>query len=185
MDRSSDLIEQRMRAALHLPKSSSAPASTAPRGRHRFVQDGEVPVVMVNPRHPRAEEDRTVLAELERSLATEREARLAAEKALRQSEDMVRQLRTRLAHAEMAQREAVPAAPPDAAPAPAVAAVRAPRTRTRRAAEPVTEEVVEWWKPGLEGTLPQSGPLAANQQRRHTLRVSGPSAVQSRPRRLG
>ena len=87
MNDESDLIEARMRAALHLrrPSSSTSPSPARHAGRHRFVQDGEVPVVVVNPRQQRPEEERAALTALEGSLAREREARQAAEKALEQA----------------------------------------------------------------------------------------------------
>jgi hypothetical protein len=154
----SDLIEARMRAALHLRRSSSSsPVPAAHRGRHRFVQDGEVPVVVVNPRHHPPEEDRAALAELERALACERDARQAAEKALRQAAETIRRLQTRLAHAEIAGREAATAVPaPAAAEAPKAQEANPPKGRQRprrRSPEPVEDKPVEWWKPGWKERL--------------------------------
>ncbi len=180
----STISEDRMRAALQSsgsPASSSggsangAPSSGAPRGRHRFVQDGEVPVTVLNARHRGPEEGRAATADLERALATERDARSAAEKALLQAEETIRQLQTRLAHAEIALTElaAMPAPPVrEEEPAPA------PRQTRRRSAEAVAEsaevettdtdapgeeveaaepgsadEAIEWWRPGWRERL--------------------------------
>ena len=166
-----------MRAALQ----SSGPASptTGPHragGRHRFVQDGEVPVVVVNPRHRSPDEARGATAELERALSVERDARSAAEKSLLQAEDTIRQLRTRLAHAEIA-RDEIAAAPPPVAPAPMPeldaqsSALEeepaAPPKRAKRrtaevatdepAPETVEQEPIEWWRPGWRERLRGAG----------------------------
>ncbi|MDQ2803195.1 MAG: hypothetical protein M3Y41_11100 [Pseudomonadota bacterium] len=145
MNDASDLTEQRMRAALHLRPSSSPPSPAAPRGRHRFVQDGEVPVVVVNPRQHRPEENGVALAELERALASEREARQAAEKALQQAAETIRQLQTRLAHAEIAQREATPVPAPEM---PKADKANPPKKSQHRKRKPAEDKPVEWWKPG-------------------------------------
>ncbi len=164
-------FEGRMRAALSLPRTTSSPGP-ANHGRHRYVQDGEVPVVVINPRNRHPDEGRAAVAELERALGVERDARRAAEDALHQAEDTIRQLRTRLAHAEIAmaeiaQREAATQAapPPATAPVPAPAAVEelhtveAPREvpRAKRSKPAVTEdEPVEWWKPGWQERVSRS-----------------------------
>ena len=104
-----------------------------------------MPVVVVNPRHHRPEEDGAALAELERALASEREARRAAEKALQQAAETIRQLQTRLAHAEIAQREAAPAPAPETPKAEMVRPTKRPRSQART---PAKDKPVEWWKPG-------------------------------------
>jgi hypothetical protein len=149
-----DLIsEARMRAALQ----SRSPASYeghAPRSRQRFVQDGQVPVVVLNPRHHRVDKDRTAAAELERAIAFEREVRKAAETGLKQAEETIRQLQTRLAHAELARVEAA-----SVMPAPVVEAVlkkKVPPTKpqVKRAKPTLAEdEPVEWWTPGWRERL--------------------------------
>lgn len=153
MNDAPDLTEAHMRAALRLRPSSSSPSPTAPRARHRFRQDGEVRVEVVNPRPHRPEEDRAALAGLERALAREREARQAAETALRQALETVRQLQTRLAHAEIARREAAAPAPVPDAPK-AETASRPKRPPQRRARKPAEDKPVEWWKPGMAGAPP-------------------------------
>jgi hypothetical protein len=157
-----------MRAALHLrrPSSSTSPSPTRHAGRHRFVQDGEVPVVVVNPRQQRSEVEQAVLSALEGNLAREREARRAAETALEQATATIRQLQTRLAHAEMAQREAVLALALAAQATEVEQAVsaRPPKrveARSRRPAQarPRTEDTpIEWWKPGWKERFRDSQP---------------------------
>ena len=106
-----------------------------------------MPVEVVNPRLQRPEEDRAVLVELERALAREREARHAAERALQQALETIRQLQTRLAHAEIARKEATaPELVPDAPKA--ETASRPKRQPQRRARTPAEDKPVEWWKPG-------------------------------------
>ena len=139
-----------------------------------------MPVVVVNQRHRAPEETRAAVAELERSLGIEREARFAAEKALAQAEETIRQLRTRLAHAEIA-RDEVAAAPPPPVPPPAPseeeAAVLVAPKRGRPRKVPATDaaagdaaagdaatgadhaeedgsgEAIEWWRPGWRERL--------------------------------
>jgi hypothetical protein len=166
-------FEGRMRAALHLPRTTSSPAS-GHHGRHRYVQDGEVPVVVINARSRNPEDNRAAVAELERALGVEREARRVAEDALHQAEDTIRQLQTRLAHAEIAQREAAsppPPAPAPPAPAPPAPAPPAPAlvqaardeavppeaSRSKRSKPaPAEDEPVEWWKPGWQERVSRS-----------------------------
>ncbi len=175
----STISEDRMRAALQ-SSGSPSPNGGAPRGRHRFVQDGEVPVVVVNQRHRGPEESRAAVADLERLLGLERDARSTAEKALMQAEETIRQLRTRLAHAEIA-RDEVAAAPLPAPPAPSapveeeVVAAAPKRGRPRKvqsAQESGSEahatastddredesggEAIEWWRPGWRERLRNS-----------------------------
>ncbi len=175
----STILEDRMRAALQ--SSGPSPShGTAPRGRHRFVQDGEVPVtVLARQRGP--EESRAAVTELERALGIERDARAAAEKALQHAEETIRQLQTRLAHAEIARAETAALPAPMPVPSQANApsegedeAAPAPRRARRRPAEtaaaepqdidpaPVTEdadaadatdEAIEWWRPGWRERL--------------------------------
>ena len=163
-----------MRAALQ-SSGPPSPGSSAPRGRHRFVQDGEVPVVVVNGHRRAPEEGRAALTALEHTLELERAARAASEKALMQAEETIRQLRTRLAHAELAREERVredtareeaarveAAAPPPATEAPASVPApkrgRRPKAEASPAAEPDVEgEAIEWWRPGWKERLRQAG----------------------------
>lgn len=152
-----------MRAALRLnqpsPANSPSPSPSPPRppGRHRFVRDGEVPVVVVNARHQPSEAQRSALTTLKGDLAREHEARLAAEKALEHASATIRQLQTRLVHAEMNWRDARSAPAPAPAPErlePEPEQARAPRPSQRRVAKLTTtgrhaeDKPIEWWKPG-------------------------------------
>lgn len=95
------------------PARSSAPA-TGQRKR-RFVQDGEVPVTVL-PR--RGDRDPVTIrppmaglalhgSDAGAALAAERTAREQAEQALRDAQSTIRDLQTKLAHAELAQGEAM------------------------------------------------------------------------------
>jgi hypothetical protein len=79
------------------------------RGR-RFVKDGEVPVVVVHSAS-REGNDGTApvnrIAAAEQAARAERNAREQAERALAEAQATVQHLRTQLAHAEMAHREAL------------------------------------------------------------------------------
>jgi hypothetical protein len=104
-----------------------------------------VPVVVLNPRQ-RSPEDRTAVMRLEQAIAVEREARRATETALKQAEETIRQLQTRLAHAELARVEAA-----SVTPAPVVAAMPEetipPRVPRMKQVKPTLteDEPVEWW----------------------------------------
>ncbi len=87
--------------------------------RHRFVQDGEVPVVMVTNTNAassptgaaRASETRASRqAPTAADLNAERGARERTERALQQAQAVIRDLETKLAHAEMARTDAQNAA---------------------------------------------------------------------------
>jgi hypothetical protein len=88
--------------------------------RHRFVQDGEVPVVLAKHAGPggvatlvarggNAAPGTNRVAALSADLGMERAARERAEKGLSQAIATVRDLQTKLAHAELARTEAVEA----------------------------------------------------------------------------
>lgn len=81
--------------------------------KSRFVQDGEVPVVVVSNRPGRpdsngalAGNDRSRIADAEAALQRERAVREQVERELATSQNHVRDLQTRLAHAELARDEA-------------------------------------------------------------------------------
>ncbi len=125
---SSEQSEARMRQSLAMLSSSSPqPRNPQPRGpqhgspqqsrtsngaaprRHRFVQDGEVPVVHVSNTRPRDAAQQPPPPEP----ASDDAHRQAAEQRLRQAEraleaaqSNIRSLQTRLSHAELAQSEA-------------------------------------------------------------------------------
>lgn len=80
------------------------------RGR-RFVKDGEVPVVVVHSSSRDGGADGNMptnrIAAAEQATRAERSAREQAERALAEAQTTVQHLRTQLAHAEMAHREAL------------------------------------------------------------------------------
>lgn len=108
----SQSTESRMRRALGLQGSSrQAPQQRADqtRPRHRFVQDGGVPVVVLN---SRSDNDPTApfkarVAELDAALETERATHAMTRRTLHETMGNVQALQTRLAHAELAHEEAL------------------------------------------------------------------------------
>lgn len=106
--------ENRMRRALGLQGSTRQPPQQRAdqvRPRHRFVQDGGVPVVVLN---SRSDNDPTALfkariAELEVALETERTAHGATRRSLHEAQATVQAQQTRLAHSEFAHGEALAA----------------------------------------------------------------------------
>lgn len=95
--------------------SNGHAGAQAPQRRHRFVQDGEVPVTVVRPRNEHASDlSRAVPASpvnrmdvLQESLAAEQLARGAADRALEEAQATIRTLQTRLSHLELAREEAL------------------------------------------------------------------------------
>jgi len=119
-------VEERMRRALGLtgdragrsspsqterphvgPLGRSAGRSSADKPRHRFVQDGAVPVTVVN-RHRGDNADALTPGHdaIEAALQDERAARERAERSLQEALATIRDLQTKLGHAELARREA-------------------------------------------------------------------------------
>lgn len=104
--------ESRMRRALGLQGPSRQPPqqrADQARPRHRFVQDGGVPVVVLN---SRSDNDPTAtakarVAELEAALDAERAAHGSTRRALQEAHASAQALQTRLAHAELAHKEAL------------------------------------------------------------------------------
>jgi len=96
--------EEKMRRALGLTNDSSPqpqrPQLEPHRHKRRFVADGEVPVTVL-PSSGR----RSVVEDTER-VDAERHGREAAERSLAEAQHTIRDLQTRLAHAEMALNEA-------------------------------------------------------------------------------
>ena len=138
--------EMRVRRALGLdasPARAPHPQSDSSRTRRRFVQDGEVPVVVVHSdrRPDSAVQAGNRVAELEAALEAERTARAALARALDEARGTVQSLQTRLTHAELAFAEAL--ATEQAARAGAEAAVQA-------AGAPVSASAHATRKPKLE-----------------------------------
>ena len=89
------------------PPGRPAGRSSADKPRHRFVPDGAVPVTVIS-RHRTDEADGppTSRAAIETALQDERAARERAERSLQEALATVRDLQTKLGHAELARREA-------------------------------------------------------------------------------
>ena len=104
--------ENRMRRALGLQGPTRQPPQQRAdqvRTRHRFVQDGGVPVVVLN---SRSDNDPTAafkarIAELEAALEAERTAHGATRRSLHEAQAAAQAQQTRLAHAELAHSEAL------------------------------------------------------------------------------
>ncbi len=154
--------EAQMRRALGLQGPARPVQQQRPdqaRARHRFVQDGGVPVVVLN----RSDIDPTGplkarITELEAALETERAAHGATKRVLHDAQAAQQALQTRMTHSEIAHREALAAesAARQAAEARVQAASEAapPKaSKTRKAAVPTQAsqerepQPVKWWLP--------------------------------------
>ena len=161
--------EARMRRALGLdrpPAAQSAqqrPVQQRPeqmrpeqaRARHRFVQDGEVPVVVVNG-HGASEvaAPNEQAAGVQAKLRAEQQARADAERSLAEAQATMRSLQAKLAHAELAHAEALAAErrAREAAEAALQQAIAAREPAGRRAREVTPAPVPD---------VPATGPVAA------------------------
>lgn len=175
--------EARMRRALGLDGRMTptralparAPDATAPtRHRHRFVSDGDVPVVVLNPRADVPGAPRPDVA----AIQSERDARQRAEQALAGAQATIRELQgklaqvqTTLAHVTLARDEAVAAlqraqeeATASRATAPAMPETpptvrrrgRPPKQRTEKPTAKPRERAqkpVKWWVKGWRSAL--------------------------------
>lgn len=177
--------ENRMRRALGLQGPSRQPPQQRAdqvRPRHRFVQDGGVPVVVLN---SRGDNDPTAvfkarIAELEAALEAERTAHGATRRSLHEAQAAVQAQQTRLVHAELAHSETLaaernarqaaeeslqarlvvperPASPLVAAPpVPAAAKLKAAARkvpRVPRASKGKEPQPVKWWLPSFREKL--------------------------------
>lgn len=173
-----DGAESRMRKALGLQGGTpTLPAQQRPeqaRQRHRFAQDGSVPVVMLN---SRGDAESTALrdrnAALDTALDSEKAAHAATRRQLQEAQAAVQALQTRLVHADLAHADAlaserkareqaeavlIPVQPePELQPEPA-----APRPRKVRATTALVREPkpVKWWTPGYRAKTRKGGPSA-------------------------
>ena len=108
----SQSTESRMRRALGLQGASrAAPQQRADqaRPRHRFVQDGGVPVVVLSSRsdHDPSVALKARVAELEALLESERNAHGVTKRMMHEAQASGQALQTRLAHTEFAHGEAI------------------------------------------------------------------------------
>lgn len=155
--------EAQMRRALGLGGPARPVQQQRPdqaRARHRFVQDGGVPVVVLN----RSDIDPTGplkarIAELEAALEAERTAHGALKRLLGDAQTAQQALQTRLTHTELAHREAMEAevgarqaAETQVLSARAAVPVKAsqPRKPAVRTQAPQGQEPqpIKWWLPG-------------------------------------
>ncbi len=178
--------EARMRRALGLEGGSAPPrtaasraadASTQGRHRHRFVSDGEVPVVLMNPRPEQPAGTRPDGAAA--ALHGEKEARERVERSLAAAQATIRDLQAKLAHAQTtlahvtlardeaaaalqqaqeqaAAARAAPPAGPDAAPPVVRRRGRPPKIRAEKPpAKPraKAQKPVKWWVKGWRTAL--------------------------------
>ena len=149
--------ELQMRRALGL----SGPGRSVPqqrpeqaRARHRFVQDGGVPVVVVNRGEDAMAPFKARIGELEAALDQERAAHAATRKALHDAQLAGQALQTRLAHAELSSRDVIEAerqARQSVEAARQQAETRAAELEAKQARRkpeaPAEPEPVKWWLP--------------------------------------
>jgi hypothetical protein len=108
----SQAAETRMRRALGLGTGSGQAAPQQrpeqARARHRFVQDGGVPVVMMGQRvEPETAALRERIAGLEAQLEAERASHASTRRALESEHHATTALQTRLAHNDLAHKDAL------------------------------------------------------------------------------
>jgi hypothetical protein len=166
----SQAAETQMRRALGLQgPGRSAPQQQRPeqaRARHRFVQDGGVPVVMLNRSDDPAAPFKARISELEAALEAERAAHGGTKRTLQEVQAAAQALQTRLTHADLAHGDAI-AAERQAREAAEVArqqavsrAMPAPPAQAkpaRRKAAPTVEpeaQPVKWWLPNYNAKNP-------------------------------
>jgi len=108
--------EDRMRQALGLRGDQSnerpTPRREPLRGPHRFVKDGEVPVEVLGPSRehgPGGPAPVNRIAAAEAAHRSERAARERAERSLHETQAILQQIQTKLAHADLAHSEALAA----------------------------------------------------------------------------
>jgi len=161
----SQAAENQMRRALGLQgPNRQAPQQRADqaRARHRFVQDGGVPVTVLN----RSDIDpagalKSRIAELEAALEAERAGHAAIKRALHDAQLATQALQTRLTHAGLAHREAMAAEQQaretleaelrrltPAKPAPTLRPVRRKAIASQRVPGAEEAQPVKWWLPG-------------------------------------
>ena len=91
------------KGAAHTPQQRPEQA----RQRHRFVQDGGVPVTVLNHRADDGSALKERITELERQLETERAQHAGTRRALQESQSAVQALETRRVHADLAHQDAL------------------------------------------------------------------------------
>ena len=182
--------EQRRPASMH-----RAPEPGPSNRRHRFVQDGDVPVVLRHsPMSPAGYATRSPkpVNRVEAAEAAANAAQLARAKAERHLEEarrVVHDLRTRLGHAELARDEALAAARRYEERLVAAESARAETERARQAAEPALatersarEAAEQELKKALTSPAPAQGRPASKKARKSPARSAGKAASRSAPK---
>jgi len=156
--------ENNMRRALGLQGTARPVMQQRPdqaRARHKFVQDGGVPVVVVNRSDDATAPFKARIAEIEGSLEAERAAHSQTKRALADAQAASQALQTRLTHADLAQRDALAAERQARDAADAVrhevaqlqaklAEVSAKSRLARREPVPQEPQPVKWWLPNYK-----------------------------------
>lgn len=161
----SQAVETQMRRALGLQGPGRPAPQQRPdqaRARHKFVQDGGVPVVVLNRSDDPAAPFKARISELEASLEAERAAHAATRRNLQEAQLAAQALQTRLTHAELAHSDAL-AAERQAREAAETgrqqalqrlaAATQAKPARRKAAPDPAAEreaQPVKWWLPNYK-----------------------------------
>ncbi|HEY0205927.1 MAG TPA: hypothetical protein VGC15_17440 [Acetobacteraceae bacterium] len=153
-----------MRRALGLQGSGRPVAQQRPdqaRARHKFVQDGGVPVVVLNRSEDATAPFKARISELEASLEAEKAAHAATRRALHDAQLAGQALQTRLTHAELAHSDFL-AAERQAREAAEVARLQAVQRLAATQAKPVRRkpapvsaaereaQPVKWWLPNYK-----------------------------------
>jgi len=162
--------ETQMRRALGLQgPGRSAPQQQRPeqaRARHRFVQDGGVPVVVLNRSDDPTAPFKARVSELEAALEVERAAHGGTKRTLQEAQAAAQALQTRLMHAELAHgdalaterqaREAAETARQQAAARLATVLPAQSKPARRKAAPTAEQEAqpVKWWLPNYNAKNP-------------------------------
>lgn len=144
----SDQLEQRMRAVLCLPESGLPPSRVRP-AKRGFIRDGEVPIAFTKQRSPSRSAPDSRLTIIEQSLVAERQRCQTAEQGLKDAQAKVQHLQTRLAHAEIATREALCKVGAITAPVPRIPDRRSSSPRPHATKTHGTKPV-KWWIPGWQ-----------------------------------
>lgn len=142
------------------------------RGRHKFAQDGSVPVTVLNHRPDELAAKDARIAELVASLENERNTHANTRRTLAEQQAAFQALQTRLAHMELAHRDALEAERRTLAVAQAALVEAKAQPAPRRAARPAVEAAAPAVPGEADDTATPDGPLAA----------AAPKAKRGRPR---
>jgi hypothetical protein len=150
------------------PNHSASAVNGSHRPPHRFVRDGEVPVVHLD-HHPHGEPGANQLDAARQTIRSLTAAREHAERSLEQAQTTIRDLRTKLAHERLARDEAVARAGTERHAAEQAQTELAAERAARQHAEGQLAEALEC-RPGPED------------RRNHVVTAQQPSQAPSRAR---